>query len=105
MSELSQVLLQLMAYLRTACEIGLLAFLIYSALLFIRGTRAAPILAGITILTIALSLLARFLELEVLEWIMMKMWTFLALSVLIIFQPEIKGRACPPELISDGSDS
>jgi diadenylate cyclase len=77
-------------YLRIACEIGILAFLIYSTLLFMRGTRSAPILAGFTIIALLLSFLSRYLGLEVLEWLLMKMWALAALSVLIIFQPEIR---------------
>ena len=34
--------------------------------------------------------LAALLELEVIDWLLMKTWTLLALSVLIIFQPEIR---------------
>jgi diadenylate cyclase len=77
-------------YLRIACEIGILAFLIYSTLLFLRGTRSAPILAGFTIVALLLSFLSRYLGLEVLEWLLMKMWALAALSILIIFQPEIR---------------
>ena len=77
-------------YLRIACEIGILGFLIYSTLLFLRGTRSAPILAGFTIVALLLSFLSRYLGLEVIEWLLMKMWALAALSVLIIFQPEIR---------------
>jgi len=77
-------------YLRIACEVGILAFLIYSTLLFMRGTRSAPILAGFTIVALMLSFLSRYLGLEVIEWLVMKMWALAALSLLIIFQPEIR---------------
>ena len=88
--DVSTILQYALEYLRIGCEIGLLTFLIYYALLFVRGTRSATILAGIVILTILLSFLSRALGLAVLEWLVMQMWTFLALSVLIIFQPEIR---------------
>ena len=77
-------------YLRIACELGLLAFLIYTMLLFLRGTRAMTILAGITVVIIGMNFLAQALDLEVIKWILDKLTTFLALSVLIIFQPEIR---------------
>ena len=80
----------LIEFLRVACEIGILTTLIYSALLFVRGTRASPILAGLVILMILLSLLSRMLGLDVMEFILMKTWTFLAVGALIIFQPEIR---------------
>jgi diadenylate cyclase len=59
-------------------------------LFFLRGTRAAPILAGISIVVLAMWLVSRSLGLEVIEWLLMKMWAVLAFSVLIIFQPEIR---------------
>ncbi|MCF7854573.1 MAG: diadenylate cyclase CdaA [Candidatus Pacebacteria bacterium] len=77
-------------YLRIVFEIALLAFLIYSALVFMRGTRGAPILAGFTIVALLLSFMSRYLGLEVIEWLVTKMWALAALSVLIIFQPEIR---------------
>ncbi len=90
MDVLSSLLLQLSGYLRITVEIVILAFLIYYALLFVKGTRAATILAGIVIVIISMSFMSQFLGLEVIEWILMRIWTFLALSVLIIFQPEIR---------------
>jgi diadenylate cyclase len=90
MDSLSASLLHLLGYLRIGCEIGILAFLIYSALLFVRGTRAATILAGIVIVIITLSLLSRVFGMEVIEHIMLKLWTLLAMAVLIIFQPEFR---------------
>ena len=77
-------------YLRILIEIALLAFLIYSALLFLRGTRGAPILAGFTVAALLLSFLSRALGLEVIEWLVMKMWALAAIAVLVIFQPEIR---------------
>jgi len=77
-------------FFRVAAEVGILAFLIYGILLFLRGTRSAPILAGFTIVAIILSFVSRALGLEVITWLLMKMWTLAALSVLIIFQPEIR---------------
>ena len=75
---------------RATCEITLLAVLIYSVLLFLRGTRGAPILAGFTIVALLLGFLSRYLGLDVMEWLLMKMWAILAISVLVIFQPEIR---------------
>ncbi len=90
MENLQTYLTHFLAYCRIGLEVGLLTFVIYSALLFVRGTRSATILSGITILAIILSFLSRGLGLEVINWLLMKMWTLLAISVLIIFQPEIR---------------
>ena len=87
---LPSVLLELTEYLRIACEIGILTFLIYSLLLFVRGTRAITILVGITIVMMTVGLLSRGFGLEVLDWILVKMWAFMALGALILFQPEIR---------------
>ena len=71
-------------------EIALLAALIYSVLLFLRGTRGAPVLAGFTIVALLLGFVSRYLGLDVMEWLLMKMWAILSISVLVIFQPEIR---------------
>lgn len=76
--------------LRTIIELGVIGIVIYSALLFVRGTRAAPVLAGIIILMILVSGTAKLLDLSVIEWLMAKMWAVVAIFVLIIFQPEIR---------------
>ncbi|MFO7821347.1 MAG: diadenylate cyclase CdaA [Lentisphaeria bacterium] len=76
--------------LRTLCEIAILTLLIYSALNFLRGTRSSTVLAGFIIVALMLSFLSQALQLEVIEWILTKMWALAALGVLIIFQPEIR---------------
>lgn len=76
--------------LRTLTEIAVIGLVIYSALLFVRGTRGAPVLAGVIILMILVSGLAKALDLSVIEWLMAKMWAVVAIFVLIIFQPEIR---------------
>ncbi len=90
MDVLIQRLIEAEAYVKIAGEIGILAFLIYTALLFLRGTRAATILAGIVIVILSLSFLSQSLGLEVIDWIVAKIWAILAMSVIIIFQPEIR---------------
>ncbi|MBT3285896.1 MAG: TIGR00159 family protein [Victivallales bacterium] len=77
-------------YAKTVFEIGLLAFLVYQALRFVRGTRAAMVLAGLGVTLAAMTILAEVFELEVIDWILSRLWTFLALSLLIIFHPEIR---------------
>ena len=76
---------------KIAFEVGLIAFLIYLALQFVRGTRAVTILAGIIILTLGLSVASRTLNLEVIGWLVSRMWTALAATAVIIFQPEVRG--------------
>ena len=77
-------------YAKTVVEVGVLAFLIYQALRFVRGTRAAMVLAGLAVTLVVTTTLAQMFGLEVIDWILTRLWTLLALSVLIIFQPEIR---------------
>jgi len=90
MEALIQQLFEFGAYAKIGGEIAILTFLIYSGLLFLRGTRAVTILAGIVIVILTLSFFAQFLGLEVIDWMMAKLWTILTMSVIIIFQPEIR---------------
>jgi diadenylate cyclase len=77
-------------YAKTIIEIGVLWFLIYQALRFVRGTRAAMVLAGMAVMFVFMTILAKTFGLEVIDWIMTRLWTLLAVSLLIIFQPEIR---------------
>ncbi|MCM8533841.1 MAG: diadenylate cyclase CdaA, partial [Lentisphaeraceae bacterium] len=76
--------------LKVIIELFLLSSIIYLILLFLKGTRGAPILAGFTIIGIFLTLIATLLKLEVVGWLIGQMWAFAALLILIIFQPEIR---------------
>lgn len=75
---------------KIAVEVGLLAFLIYLAMQFVSGTRAVAILAGIIILALGLNVLARTLDLEVIGWLVSRMWAVLAFTTVIVFQPEVR---------------
>ena len=86
-------------------EIGLLSFIFYSILLFIRGTRAAPVLAGMTVFVLFLFLLSQVFDLEVMGWLLSKMWTVFMLAILIIFQPELRRAFAEVGSIRRGSSS
>jgi diadenylate cyclase len=75
---------------RFVIQVGLLAFVIYAALQYLQGTRAARILVGILITTVAGWFLSQILGLEVVEWLLGKVPALLAFAVLIIFQPELR---------------
>jgi len=75
---------------RVAIEIGILTVLIYLILAFLRGTRGAMVLAGVTVLGLALNILAQAAGLQVIEWLISQMWAIFAIAVLVIFQPEIR---------------
>ena len=76
--------------LRPAAEILILAVAIYFAFSFVRGTRGAPVVTGFLVLLVSLSLLSYLLQLEVLSSLLRYFFGFLAIAVLIIFQPELR---------------
>jgi diadenylate cyclase len=75
---------------RAAVEVLLLATIIYFALRFVRGTRAAPVLIGFLASLFLLFALSAVLRLEVLRWMLGAGAAFIAFATLVIFQPEIR---------------
>lgn len=75
---------------RAVVEILILAVGIYYAASFVRGTRGAAIFSGILVLMLSLGLLSNLLELHVLGWILRVFSSAFAVSVIVIFQPEIR---------------
>lgn len=75
---------------RPAVEILILAAGIYYVLVFLRGTRAAPVVVGFLALVLSLFAVAAVLNLQVLTWMLGAGTAFLSLAALIIFQPEIR---------------
>jgi len=75
---------------RYALEIVILTVGIYSALRFIRGTRAAPIVTGFLVVLLTLVLVAYLLKLQVLQWILQAFSAFFAVAVVVLFQPELR---------------
>ena len=71
-------------------QIGLLATVVYMALRFLRGTRAAIILLGIVMTTTIGWSISYFLNLEVFEWMFSQVPALLAFALIIIFQPELR---------------
>src|SRR5580658_4992273 len=75
---------------RPVLEIAILSVGIYFSLNFIRGTRGAPVVYGFALLVLSLTLLAYFLNLEVLIWLIRSFVAIAVVAVLIIFQPELR---------------
>lgn len=71
-------------------EVTVLAMGIYYVFKFIRGTRGAPVVYGFVIFLLSLTLLAKLLDLAVLDWILRTFAAFSAVAVLVIFQPELR---------------
>lgn len=70
-------------------EITILWFVIYNILSFFEGTRAVQVLRGI-IIVLAAFLLFQLLNLEVLSWLMKKLFGISVIAILVIFHPEIR---------------
>jgi diadenylate cyclase len=75
---------------RPAVEIVILAVGIYYAFIFLRGTRGAPIVTGFLALLLALTLTTRLLDLQVLNALLGQFFAFLAVAVVVLFQPELR---------------
>lgn len=75
---------------RPVLEIGILALGIYFAYTFLKGTRGQAVVTGFVAVLLVLTLTVRLLRLEVLNSILNQIFPFLALAVVVLFQPEIR---------------
>ena len=75
---------------RSVIEISILWVLLYYAYLYFRGTRGAKVLTGFVLVYLTLSLSAQMLHLEVINWIISTLTAFLAIALVVIFQPELR---------------
>ena len=87
---LDAILEFLQNYWNAAIEIALLAMAIYYGYLYFRGTRGAKVLTGLAILFISLTLVSQILNLTVISWLLRSLTAFLAIALVVIFQPELR---------------
>lgn len=100
-------------------DIVIVASLIYSVYIWLRGTRAFQILVGLAGLGL-LYFLAQLSGLFLTSWLFQYLWAILLVLVIVIFQPEIrqllekvspltilklKGRAVPRAILSEVADA
>ena len=88
-------MLQQLVYLwlkswRSIFEIILLSVVIYYGYLYFRGTRGAKVLTGLAIVFLTLTLISQLLNLVVIGWIVRSFSVFLAVALVVIFQPELR---------------
>ena len=86
---LNMVMNNLLIYWKPVIEIAILWFVIYHMLLFFEGTRAVQVMRGVVIILIAFLLFQR-LHLQVLNWLLTKLFGISVIALLIIFHPEIR---------------
>jgi len=72
-----------------ALDILLVAVVIYQVLVLIRGTRAAPMLAGVAVVAI-IFYLARVGELTTLNWLISRLAPYVLFALIVVFQSEIR---------------
>lgn len=72
-----------------ALDILLVAMLIYQVLVMIRGTRAVPMLVGLTVLTV-IFYFARIGELTTLNWVVSRVLPYVVFALIVVFQSEIR---------------
>ena len=72
-----------------ALDILLVAVVVYQVLVMIRGTRAAPMLAGVAVVAI-IFYLARIGELTTLNWLISRLVPYVLFALIVVFQAEIR---------------
>lgn len=75
---------------RPVLEILILTVGIYYSFRFVRGTRGAPVVTGFLVVFLTSLFVTRILQLHVLQWILGAFSAFLAVAVVVIFQPELR---------------
>ena len=75
---------------RSIFEIILLSVGIYYGYLYFRGTRGAKVLTGLAIVFLTLTLISTLLNLVVIGWLVRSFSVFLAIALVVIFQPELR---------------
>jgi diadenylate cyclase len=75
---------------RPVLEISLLTVVIYHICVLVRGTRGAAVVTGFIAVMLVATLITTLLELEVLNLLIKSFFAFIAIAVLVIFQPELR---------------
>ena len=75
---------------RSAIEIGIMWLVIYHGYLYFRGTRGAKMLTGLAVGLLTLILVSQLLWLQVILWLIKNLTAWLAIALVVIFQPELR---------------
>jgi diadenylate cyclase len=86
----NEVIPILQAAWRPLLEIVILAVGIYFAYTLLKGTRGQAVVTGFVAVLLVLTLTVRLLRLDVLNAILNQIFPFLALAIVVLFQPEIR---------------
>lgn len=75
---------------RAPVEVGILAVVLYYIYLYLRGTHGARILIGLALVFLTLTFFSQLFDLTVIGWILRSLSVFLAVALVVIFQPELR---------------
>jgi diadenylate cyclase len=73
-----------------AVQIAIIAAVLYHLLVFLRGTRSAQMLFGLGALVLILIGITYVFNFDVLGWMLSALSVYLAIGIVIVFQPEIR---------------
>ncbi len=73
----------------TVIDIIIVAFVIYKAMMIIKGTRAVQLIKGLAVLVIA-SLISEWLGFTTFRWILKNLQAVLIVALPVVFQPELR---------------
>ncbi len=71
-------------------EIVILTVVLYYTYMYLRGTHGARILIGLALVFLTLTLVSQLLNLVVIGWLLRSISVFLAIALVVIFQPELR---------------
>jgi diadenylate cyclase len=74
---------------REVLDVAIVAAILYRVFVMFRGTRAVQMLVGL-LFVLALTFLARRLELRTLRWLLDDFWSFWVIALVVLFQPELR---------------
>ena len=77
-------------YWTTTIEVGVLTIVFYYVYLYLPGTQGARILIWLVLIFVTLTLVSQIFNLTVMAWLLRSLSSFLALVLVIIFQPELR---------------
>jgi diadenylate cyclase len=87
---LQRLLGMLHEFWTSGLEILILSAILYYIYLYLRGTHGARILIGLALVFLTLTFISQILELSVLGWLLRSFSVFLAIALVVIFQPELR---------------
>lgn len=74
---------------RAVIDIGIVSYVIYKVILLVRETRALQVIRGILVLLVV-EFVSGLLGLKTIEYILQKTFQYIAIALVVLFQPELR---------------